>query len=242
MSENAHGTDPGLPGAANPSRGWQENIGHKLSLTFEDSVLEDDFQAMYWRSRRTLMWLGCYTGFVWTCIMGTSGYLQLNLPHIFEMCCKQVFEMQFGRRELITVLMQLPFPLTGVVGFWSSRISFKYVRMMYFVCRWDTGVLQTDTSAAEAAVLRSTMGMTVICIWPCALMPLVATAFQILGSQVQLQWVLACFGTILHLLFLPHLLWVAVVFAVAFISTVYTIASRSGGACVGTVLFQVVRV
>jgi hypothetical protein len=239
MSEQDHSAAAAVPGAANRLRRWKCYIGRTLRLAFQDSVLEDDFQAIYWHSRRRLMWMGCVVGFVWTCVMCTSGYLQIFKPHIYELCCDKVHHLEFGQSEFIALVLQLPFPLVGVVIISSSSASSIFTRAVYFVCGWDAGVLQTDTSAADAAILRLILGTTVFCILPSGLFLLVATEFQILGVQGQLQWVLSCFGTILHLLFLPHLIWVAASFAVASISVIYTLASRPGS-CVGAVLFQVV--
>jgi hypothetical protein len=77
-----------------------------------------------------------------------------------------------------------------------------------------------------------------VCLLSPSLMLLVASKFQTLIVQSQLQWVIGCFGTIMQLLFLPHLAWIAVVLAVGVISSVYTYTVVSS-ACVGSILFQV---
>ena len=157
----------------------------------------------------------------------------------------RTMQMEPGKQKLARWYLQVLTTLrclsahqwSHVIGFSSSRMAVVLTRVAYFVCGWDSGVLQTGTCAADAAVCRVSMGVMVFCLWPSALMTLISSQFQIIGVQAQLQWVLSCYGTILHLLFLHHLTWAAVVLAVALISSCYSVTIS---AYVGPVLFQVV--
>ena len=231
--------DLGQPEAANRGHGWQEFIRRNISLAFEDSVLEDGFQAMYWRSRQIYMFMGALSGFVWTCVMCTTAYLKVHFPHIYELCCNKIYVLHFGQAEFIAVVLQLPVPLLGAVLLYSRSWARSIARAGYSLCRWDARVLQTNGDACDAAVLRIWMNGTIVSLLSPSLMMLVASKFQILGVQPQLQWVISCFGTIMQLLFLPHMVWIAVVLAVGVISSVFTVVSRSDSTCVGAVLFQV---
>ena len=203
------------------------------------------------------IWRGAVTGFIWAIVRIIIGSLQLARPEIYTKCCPQVFGLETLRQgrdpsdmrraevELAMLVVELCTTSIGVI-LCRSRAALMALPVLVRRGVLERGAFRPGQGRSvdwedwsdRSAMLGTTELLAVFCIIFPPLLPLVTSDFNLQGDGLLVAvWIFSCFGTILQLRFMAHVVWLAIVGGVYLIVTVKTFAV--GGMCT-PVFFELV--